>query len=977
MYVRAFVQLGFLQKCLDWIYDHILSPVFDFMKNLLNTLFKTLFENVFLPLLELQYKLAIEMIVALLENFIYDLLYGIMRTLLWVLDAVEKTFRLFGGLLPVYTRQADGSVRESGSFLLTIFRNNYIITALLGMIAASFVLCFLVSLIATAKSIFDMEEDNNKRRTASKVLRLTANALLRLILIPIMALFMILLGDAILKSIDMATNPSQTSISNIVFTMGTLDAVRTKDFSDAAYYNSTTRAAALSGASQEIIDSTNDFGLKDKYRKTFYEGDKLSNGTLKRDDITVVLQTFDIRKIDYMITIGGAILFIYIFGVMAISMISRAFDLVLLLLVEPFFAAYMPLDDGAHFQEWQETFIGRLVSCYGMVVGVNVYLGVIELIFSNKVSFFGPGTTPGVVYVVNLIFAAAGAYCIIQAGPMITGIMSEKAGSRELEGISAGTTITTAVMGAAAYPFKKAADKFFGWASEKAGDEIANMLDTTGRRPNSAPGKGDAYGQPRSDSPGIGSQFNGKKGGAAIPSNIPTAKSSEKPDKTPAAKQEKTPAAKPGQAALAGIIPADGQEIDKTKSKAQGANAKPGQAADQQKFSGKPEAGSTDKPSEKPKDQQKDQPGGKGTTDRKSGNKTVEEALGAQLLEGIMDAQSEGQQGFDQSQLKTGQMDYSFLAAGNQQDPQGHGYVWVGQEAVKEEKKQKEMDELLKAEIDEAALLAAESSTGLDLNGDGAVTGTKSEKELAMHDILGTGSTADVDLFAESPLDGSLSGHQDNATETFMNKTGNDKPLTMEEIVSGPSESNIDLFAESPLDGSLSGHQDKATETFMNKTGNDKPLTMEEIVSGPSESNIDLFADSPIDTGSTGSFGSGTEFTSTNLTGPNKINDENALFGTVDSSSSQSATDSYEPGLGGSYSLSDDENGFTEPSLDGFFDEDNTLSTHEIFGSSSDMTMYDISGSSSDMSVDSIVGEPQDPITKKDTLNNLLNDDDV
>ncbi len=925
MYVRTFVQLGFLQKCLDWIYEHILSPVFDFISNLLGTLFKTLFENVLQPLLELQFKLAIEMILAVIQNFIYDLLYQITRTLLWVLDAVEKTFRLFGGLLPVYTRQSDGLVRESGSFLLTIFRNNYVLTALLGMIGASFVLCFLVSLIATAKSIFDMEEDERKRRTASKVLRLTANALLRLLLIPIMSIFMILLGDAILKSIDMATNPSQTSISNIVFTMGTLDAVRTQDYDDAPYYNSTTRAAALNGASQDVINDTSDFGLKDKYRKDFYEGAKLSNGTLLRDDITVVLKIFDIRRIDYIITIGGAILFIYVFGVMAVAMVSRAFDLILLLLVEPFFAAYMPLDDGAHFQKWQDTFLGRLVSCYGMVLSVNVYLGVIELIFSNKISFFGPGTTPGVVYLVNLIFVLAGAYTIIQAGPIITGIMSESGGTRELEAISAGTTLTKAVMSGATYPFRKIGGALLGMATERAVQGISDMFNSPGKPANPNRGQGDAFGQPGGSSPGMGSQFNGKKGGAAIPTNIPsvpTTKSGELP--------EKTPATKPETATFSGTKPADKQGTETTKSKAQNMGAIPGQEAkDQQKFDGKSKAEATA--------QTKDRTPAK-PEDKKTGDKAIQDALGAQVLEGILDAQEQSQQGFDQSQLETEHFDYSFLAAGNT-DAMNHGYVWIGQEAEKEAAQKKEMDELLQAEIDEVALLAAESDTGLDLNGDGVITGSKNDMTLSMQDIVAGESLSGVDLTSDSPLD-----------TTFTDQSGKDKPLTMNDIVG-----SVQTEASDPLTS--------------------KPLSMNEIVSGESVSQVDLFADSPLETGSKGSFGSGTEFTASNPGDSNIINDTNALFETVNSSDSQSS-DLNEYDLGGSYSLSDDENSFTEPSLDGFFNEDNTLSFHDVVGSSADMSIHDIVGSTEDISLDSLFEESGESISKKDTVKSLIDDED-
>nr|WP_207637680.1 hypothetical protein [Butyrivibrio sp. WCD3002] len=580
-----------------------------------------------------------------------------MRTLLWVLDAVEETFRLFGGLDPVYTRDAGGSFRESGSFLLTLFKNNLIQSALLGMIAASFVLCFLVAIIATVKAAGNLEIDPKKQRPVNKVLRLTASALLKLILVPAMALFMIMLGDAVLKSIDLATNPSQSNVSDIVFTIGTLDAVRDDDdHPDADYYNSTTRVAALSGASQSLIDSTSDFGLTDKYRKTYYQGDTmkigfgLTEGSKKRDVLYKVLETFDIRRIDYMITIGGALLFIYIFGTLAVSMVSRAFDIIMLLLVEPFIAATIPLDEGAKFQKWTETFIGRLGSCYAMVVGVNVYLGVISLIFSNKIAFFGEGTTPGVVYLVNLIFTLVGAYTITKAGPTITQILSDEAADREFEGISAGQTLTRGAMNMVSYPYRKLAGFMFKDLRSRAAGSIIDAYSSIRSGRNPKPGAGDAYGKSQVTPAGTGNTFTGKK-------------------------------------SADGVI--SGGTDNKTKT----------------------------------------------SPDNKGGE--VKEPKSPQAFDG-----SKKNDGLKLNGLGIRPPETSYLNAGdnfrgNQEIMQQ--YVYIGQEEEKEREKNKKMDELLGQEIEMQTLLAAESSTDMDLNGDGKVSkAANEEKDLSIKDIVGS-----------------------------------------------------------------------------------------------------------------------------------------------------------------------------------------------------------------------------------------------
>ncbi len=695
MFSGSYVQLGWLQRAINYCYDHILSPAFEFVSNLISSILTVFFENALLPILELNFKFTIELIQTVFQNFLYDLLYSVAKLLMWCLDAVENTFRLFGGLDPVYTQNLDGQYVESGSFILTILKSNYIITALLGLIAASFVLCFLVAILATVRAMEDMPDGGKKSKTVSKVLRHTANSLLRLILIPIMALFLVMLGDAILKSIDLATNNDQARVSDIIFTMSTLDAVRTDDnpspideiigvddavppdHSDAAFYNATTRAAALYDASDEMKKATSDFGLSDKYRKPFYLRETISTGSLKRDVLAVVLQTFDLRKIDFIILIGGTLMFILIFGVLAISMLTRAFDVIILLLVEPFFAAYMPLDEGEHFEKWQETFFGRLVSGYGMVVAVNVYLSVVNLIFSNQVAFFGEGTTPGVVYIVNLIFAMVGGYTIIKAGPVVTSIMSSSAASRETEAVAMGNTLTVSAMRMISTPFRKIGNYFIGKGIDKMSASMGEVLGESGA--NAGIGISNAFGR-RDKTPANGDNTFSKKKGAAT-------------DEKDALKDVLKTELKTD---LKDELKAESKVELKEKLKAES------KAELKEKLKAESKAELKEKLKEKAKSDIKD-----ALSEQLKGD--------ASLVEGLADIEDG---------IGLLPPEYSFLEAGKVPDPIKNptGYTYVGQEDAKERQEKKELDELLGAEIDEDALFAAESETGLDLNGDGKIS---------------------------------------------------------------------------------------------------------------------------------------------------------------------------------------------------------------------------------------------------------------
>ncbi len=744
MNAMVYVQLGWLQTAVNWVYSHALKPLFDVVSNVFATIQKGLFEYVLLPILETALSRQIEILKALVLNILYNWLFRLTRVVMWALDAVENSFRTFAGLNPVYVQNANGAMEKKSSLLLAMVTSNGFIGAMLGMILIGFTLCFLTSLFATIRSMGDFGGEDGRKNSVGKVLRLTGNAMLRLILIPLMALFLVTLGDAVMHAIENATNSDHVAVSDILFTMSTMDAVRDDvPDGDSRFYNSSTRTAAMAGMKTKQASQYADYGLKDKYRKDYYLGKPVdgvmgtvkeflgSGDTKKRSVMTEVLKTFDIRRIDYFIAIGGTILFIYLFGTMAISMISRILDCLLLLCVEPFFAAMMPIDEGKKFDTWQQVFLGRLISGYGMIVGVNVYLKVIGLIFEGKVAFFGEGTTPAVDYITRLLFVLMGAYAITQAGPLVTGIMNSQAGAREKEMNSQGAQMQRAMMGAAVALPKAVAGSMWKIGTEAAKDKAVSFFKsnsiTGGGNPQ--PGIGDAFGTPGSKNGPTGVQFGGKKvdGGG-------------------------------------GTVKQTGTGLGST-----------GIGTGGTAFSGK-----------------KGEPGSTPTAGA-AGNVGTEGLLGTGGL-----APSDGGSGqqFTQTNKPNTRQDpldgldapldlgkpgaFDFM---NQPGDQNQEYTWIGMRDQEEREEKKKYEELLGSQLDDIAMNAAESETGMDLNGDGTIGGNGMDDDfiigsindgddLSMQDIVGEDPDQrdEVDPFAEmfkkkdeNPVD-SLFGDDDPKT---------------------------------------------------------------------------------------------------------------------------------------------------------------------------------------------------------------------
>ena len=58
--MRIFVQLGWIQDIINWIFDKILNPIFKWVTDLLSDVFKWLFDNVLGPILEVVFTIVME-----------------------------------------------------------------------------------------------------------------------------------------------------------------------------------------------------------------------------------------------------------------------------------------------------------------------------------------------------------------------------------------------------------------------------------------------------------------------------------------------------------------------------------------------------------------------------------------------------------------------------------------------------------------------------------------------------------------------------------------------------------------------------------------------------------------------------------------------------------------------------------------------------------------------------------------------------
>lgn len=94
-----------------------------------------------------------------------------------------------------------------------------------------------------------------------------------------------------------------------------------------------------------------------------------------------------------------------------INLAKRIYEIVLMYIVMPVSMATLPLDDGARFKIWRETFVTKIILAYGTVFSVNIFVLLLPLI--SKMHVDGVGGFGNSLF---LIFMIIGGAMVIPAG---------------------------------------------------------------------------------------------------------------------------------------------------------------------------------------------------------------------------------------------------------------------------------------------------------------------------------------------------------------------------------------------------------------------------------------------------------------------------------------------------------------------------------------------------------------------------------
>lgn len=222
-------------------------------------------------------------------GYVCRIIYSILIVpLATIIDICQLMFRKFAGLKDMTIEGQD----TTGDIVIDLINSKTVQNIFWSMFILAFILLLVCTFVATIKTEFDAEGNNNKRKVIKNAFRGLAN----FVLVPIISVFGLIVSNGLLRTIDAATSSgSETLISTQIFTSCAYSGNRVRKGEDSeglGYYVPNSFGALVVGADDgsqtgtsggyanfgifyDDVNGSNGYRAADKIDKTFSAGLKL------------------------------------------------------------------------------------------------------------------------------------------------------------------------------------------------------------------------------------------------------------------------------------------------------------------------------------------------------------------------------------------------------------------------------------------------------------------------------------------------------------------------------------------------------------------------------------------------------------------------------------------------------------------------------------------------------------------------------
>ncbi len=370
--------------------------------DLLKDIFYTIFEEVLSPVLRSVFNVILELLGDYIWGLFSDILLDGLIILLKLVAFLENMFSVFSGLATVSVSEAGGGKSQT-SLLSFLFQMDGLSRAFAVISLMAAILAFMFSMYATGKAMADLPFED-RQAPISAVLKNGLKSAITFLIIPVMSLFLLELSGAVLDQ--------------VVITFQSAYQTENSGMDDVLFITAAQEAAK-----------------KDTDLEDFGQGHKYQN----RD---TVKKYFNIEDIDYVIGYISCLLMLLILLGACLSFIRRLFELLILYLISPFFAATIALDGGSRFRHWKDLFIAKFFSGFGAIFAMKIYLMAAPLITGDSLVF---SSNSSIDSCIKIFLVIGGAWAVYKGQNTFLEILSPEAAGAVNQSITAITAMVSGV----------------------------------------------------------------------------------------------------------------------------------------------------------------------------------------------------------------------------------------------------------------------------------------------------------------------------------------------------------------------------------------------------------------------------------------------------------------------------------------------------------------------------------------------------
>lgn len=381
----------------------------------LSRILTSIFEKVLAPILEAFLKSMIDLAVKLLKDVFAWVEYYLFTTLLSVVKFLDQAFEFFAGT----DRGLVISEGKSTTLIQAVFGMSAIHKLFVMFTAVGIALAIIFSVIQTAKSMSSMTLED--KYPISTVLKTAMKTAISFAIIPLLCTFLLQLSSTLINVFDEAvgeaTGQGGLTIDKVLWLDASLNAANNPSWN-------------VNNANAEVLQKIGT--TEDPYRYYYLYGDysyMYTDITKNNSNESNFKDFFSYAGFDNILGIVSAVVVILILTAVLIAFIRRIFELIVLYVVGPMFAATMPLDEGKMYKKWKDTFISKFFAGFGPIIGMRLYMSILPIICSGKIMFT---TQNGMLNsIIQLLFVIGGAYTVYKSQSLFMKILNPEAAMQE------------------------------------------------------------------------------------------------------------------------------------------------------------------------------------------------------------------------------------------------------------------------------------------------------------------------------------------------------------------------------------------------------------------------------------------------------------------------------------------------------------------------------------------------------------------